>query len=227
VDFLHVQLDSPASLLPALRDFYGDVLGCSLLEEGPDLVAIEVGATRLDFRASDAEPFYHFALHAPGNRFDAALEWLRERVPLLPQRDSDEVVFDFASWSAYACYFHDPAGNVAELIAHRGLGENDENGPFSAGELLGLSELCLVGPPGPLAEALTPLGLELWDGTVEQEGMLGFVGERGRTLILCPPGRGWLPTGRPAEPHPVEALLSGPPAGEVLAGGVRIARTGS
>ncbi len=227
MDFLHVKLDAPSSSLPSLRDFYADVLGCSLVEEGPDLVAIEVGTTRLDFRASEAEPFYHFAFLAPGNRFRAALDWLRERVPLLPQPDSDEVVFDFDFWSADACYFHDPAGNVAELIAHRGLGENDEDGPFAARELLGLSELCLVGPPAPIADALAPLGLELWDGTVTEEGLLGFVGERGHTLILCPPGRGWLPTGRPAEPHPVEAVLSGPPAGEVLADGFRIARSGS
>jgi hypothetical protein len=227
VDFLHVTLDAPTSSLPALRDFYGDVLGCPVLEEAPDLVAIQVGATRLDFQASEADPFYHLALLAPGNRFDAALDWLRERVPLLPRRDSDEVVFDFDFWSADACYFHDPAWNVAELIAHRGLGENDEDGPFTAEELLGLSELCLVGAPAPLADALAPLGLELWDGTVSGENSLGFVGERGHTLIVCPPGRGWLPTGRPAETHPVEALLSGPPEGEVLVDGFRIARSGS
>ena len=53
-----------------------------------------------------------------------------------------------------------------------------------------------------------------------------FVGEKARTLILAPPGRGWLPTGRPAEPHPVEARLSGSPKGEAgLEGGrYRISR---
>ena len=51
--------------------------------------------------------------------------------------------------------------------------------------------------------------------------MRGNIGERGRTLILAPPGRGWMPTGRPAERHPVEAELSGTVDGEVeLEGGL-------
>jgi hypothetical protein len=45
---------------------------------------------------------------------------------------------------------------------------------------------------------------------------LAFVGERARTLILSDVGRGWLPTGRPAEVHDVEAVLSGSPAAEVV-----------
>jgi len=51
------------------------------------------------------------------------------------------------------------------------------------------------------------LGLAVWDGTVEDPGWLAFVGDPGRTFILAPPGRGWLPTGRAADPHPVEALV--------------------
>ena len=68
------------------------------------------------------------------------------------------------------------------------------------------AELGLVGEPLLLAAGLAEYGLELWDGSLEP-GRLAFVGEKGRTLILVPPGRGWLPTGRPAEPHPVDVLL--------------------
>jgi hypothetical protein len=50
-------------------------------------------------------------------------------------------------------------------------------------------------------------GLRLWDGTIDEPDRLAFVGEPGRTLILAPSGRGWMPTGRPAEPHPVEFRL--------------------
>ena len=61
--------------------------------------------------------------------------------------------------------------------------------------------------------------LRLWDGTVDDPGRLAFVGEKARTLILAPPGRGWMPTGRPAEPHPLEVTLAGVFPGEVeLAG---------
>jgi hypothetical protein len=224
VDFLHVRLRAAARLLPALAEFYGG-LGIAVTEARPELVTLEVGTSRVDLVRGDGDPFYHFALLAPGDRSEAMAEWAEERTTLLPDPESGEAVFDFTNWSAKACYFHDPAGNIVELIAHRGLGETGTGGRFSADELLGLSELGLVGDPVAMATALRPLGLELWDGTLEGEGRLGFLGERGRTLILCPPGRGWLPTRRPAEVHPLEAALSGPREGEAAADGYRITRS--
>ena len=64
---------------------------------------------------------------------------------LLPRPGSGELVFDFSFWDALACYFRDPAGSIVELIAHRGLGERGTRGAFSGEELLGLSEVGLVG----------------------------------------------------------------------------------
>jgi len=185
VHFRHVRLRAPERLLPELRAFY-ERLG--------------TGETKLEFTAGEGEPFYHFAFLAPENRFAE----LRASIPeLLPDLETGEVVFDFENWDAKAFYFHDPAGNIVEVVTHRGLPGD------------GLSELGLVGDPRALAAQLHTLGLELWDGTLEEEGRLAFLGERGRTLILAPPGRGWMPTGRPAERHPVEAELSGAPAAEV------------
>ena len=205
MDFLHVRLDTPTSVLGALDDFYGDVLGLERAGGG-----FRIGATRLGFRPSEAQPFYHFALLLPGDRFEEALAWAKERVALLPDPDSGDSTFRFANWSASACYFHDPASNIVELIAHAGSGENGRRGPFAGREVLGFSELGLVGEAAELAAGLRQeVGLEMWDGSVEGEGRLAFVGEKARTLILAPPGRGWLPTGRPAEPHPVEVVLSG------------------
>jgi hypothetical protein len=188
--FVDVTLAAPRDL----RDFYGGELGLPL-----DGDAIVVGETRLRFRTEEGGAFYHFALLVPGDRFDAALAWARERVELLGD------VFDFENWDAHAVYFHDPTGNIVELIAHHGLEENGRDGEFAAGELVGLSELGVVGDPPSLLPELEGIGLELWDGTIEEPDRLAFVGERGRTFILAPAGRGWLPTGRPAEPHPVEA----------------------
>jgi len=198
---------------PELSGFYADVLE---LPRAGD--AIRVGETTLRFAPPDGEPFYHFAFLVPGDRFDAALAWARGRVELLGD------VFDFDAWNAQALYFHDPAGNIVELIAHRGIGESGASGPFEPGELLGCSELGLVGDPQRMLRDLEPLGLELWDGTVDEPGRLGFVGEQARTLILSPEGRGWLPTGRSAEPHPVDVALTGPPAGAAATEGHRVRR---
>jgi catechol 2,3-dioxygenase-like lactoylglutathione lyase family enzyme len=170
-----VRLRAPAHLLPELREFYD---------------GIETGETELEFEAGEGEPFYHFAFLAPWERFD--------------ELAAGTEVFDFDNWDAKAFYFQDPAGNIVELIAHRGL-----EGPP------GLSELGLVGDTRAMANGLHGLGLEVWDGTLDEPGRLAFVGERGRTLILAPEGRGWMPTGQPSERHPVEAELSGATPGEV------------
>jgi hypothetical protein len=192
VRFAEVTLIGPADL----RDFYAGALG--LPRDGE---AIIVGETRLRFRVESGGAFYHFALLVPGDRFDAAHVWARERVELLGD------VFDFEAWDARAVYFHDPAGNIVELIAHHGLEDHGRTGEFAAEELVGFSELGVVGDPPKLLARLESAGLRIWDGTVEEPGRLAFVGEQARTLILAPPGRGWLPTDRPAEPHPVELVL--------------------
>jgi catechol 2,3-dioxygenase-like lactoylglutathione lyase family enzyme len=192
VKFVDVTLAAP----PGIADFYADELELPL-----DGDAIVVGETRLRFRVEDGGAFYHFALLVPGDRFDAALAWAGERVELLGD------VFDFDFWDARAVYFHDPAGSIVELIAHRGLAENRRTGDFAAVELVGLSELGIVGDPPELLRRLEAAGLELWDGTVNEPDGLAFVGVKGRTLILARPGRGWLPTARPAEAHPVVLAL--------------------
>ena len=190
--FAEVTLSAPLDV----RDFYGGELGLPL-----DGDALVIGETRLRFDVEEGGAFYHFALLVPGDRFAAALEWAQARAELLGD------VFEFENWDAEAFYFHDPAGSIIELIAHHGLEESGRSGPFAAHELVGFSELGIVGDRKSRLRDLEAEGLELWSGTVDEPDRLAFVGEKGRTLILAPPGRGWLPTGRPAEPHPVEYVL--------------------
>src|SRR4029077_18676802 len=119
--FVDVTLAAPLDL----RDFYGSELGCAL--DGAPSVASE---TRLRFEVEDGGAFYHFALLVPGDRFDAALAWARDRVEILGD------VFEAEAWDARAVYFHDPAGNIVELIAHRELEENGRTDDFTADELV-------------------------------------------------------------------------------------------
>jgi len=207
--FLSVTLHAPAGRLPELAGFYGR-LGLEVQSDGERAISFRAGETELELVSSDGEPFYHFALLVPGNRFEAAYAAAGSVAELLPERETGDTVFDSDNWSSLACYFHDPAGNIVELIAHRGLLETAVDGEFRAAELIGLSELGLVGDRPVMAAGLAGvLGLELWDGTLAEPTRLAFVGERARTLILAPPGRGWVPTGRAAEAHPVDAVLAG------------------
>ena len=97
-------------------------------------------------------------------------------------------MFDFSFWNALACYFEDPAGSIVELIAHRGLEENGRSGPFSGDELLGLSEVGLVGDVPAMARALEELDLRVWSGSADDPEGLAFVGEKARTLDPVPGG---------------------------------------
>jgi hypothetical protein len=222
VELVRVRLLAAESEIGALEYFYASRLGLQRL----GAVRFRVGESELDFVASESNAFYHFALLVRGDRFEAALAWAETRVPLLPDPVTGENVFDFSNWDALACYFEDPAGNIVELIAHGDIGPSGARGPFEAGELLGISELGLVGDPRMIATDLEKLGLSVWDGTLDEPGRLAFIGEKGRTLILSPKGRGWLPTGAPAENHPAEVVLSGPPRGKVVTGGHTVSRNG-
>jgi hypothetical protein len=201
----------------ATESFYQDDFRLPFEDGG-----FQIGATVLELTAvAAAEPFYHFALRVPRNRFDAARHWLRRHAEILPDPDTGEEVFDFANWNAEACYALDPAGNIVELIAHHGLPEESAAaGPFAGEELLGMCELGLVGPDtGALAGPLERIGIHLWDGEVAP-GCLAFMGSRDGVLILAPSGRGWLPTRRPAEPHPVDAVVAGERDAEATFGGL-------
>ena len=64
-----------------------------------------------------------------------------------------------------------------------------------------------------MAGVLEPLGIRLWDGTLDMPGRLAFMGAPDGTLILASPGRGWMPTRREAEVGEVE--VAGNRGGEV------------
>lgn len=208
---LQVRLEAAKATGAALQRFYGDQLGFPVSANRGSHV-FDAGGTLLEFSAtSRREPFYHFALRVPRNRFVDAREWLARHAELLSEPGSNETTFEFTNWNADACYAHDPGGNILELIAHHGLPDDGpDSGPFDATELLGVCEVGLVGPDTlAMATALEPLGIKLWDGTLDLPGRLAFMGGPDGTLILAPTGRGWMPNGREAEAWTVEVDVAG------------------
>lgn len=212
-----VRLAAPGEALAELEDFYGNLLGLACTR-GSDRVSVTAGDARLELVAGEGRPFYHVAFLVARRRFDAAHAWLGERAEVLPNARTGETVFEFDFWNARACYCHDPAGSILELIGHEEADAGPDGAePFSGAELQGVSEVGVVTPePFAALQALERgLGLALWSGTVVPDGpSFGFVGRKAHTLIVCPPDRGWLPTGRPAEVHPVEVAIAGAGPGE-------------
>jgi hypothetical protein len=213
MEFLRVGLQVPSSNRRAVTHFYATTLGLgSATDEGHG-----IGATTLVFEPHAGTPFYHFAILLPGDRFTAAQTWARQRVELLGG------AVHFAAWRADSVYFHDPVGNIVELIAHHGQAENGRHGEFSPAEFVGLSEIGLVGDVGSITADLARLELDVCAGAGTD---LVFVGEPTGTVIVAATGRGWLPLDRPAETHPVHVTVAGAPKGVVRTAGHAVRRVG-
>jgi hypothetical protein len=206
-----LRLSAPPAGLHELSQFYSEGFGLAT-ETANAQVKVQVGSSTLLFRGAVGEPFYHYAFLVSASEFDRAVTRLSQATPLLLSPETGQVIFDFDFWDACACYALDPVGNIVELIAHRDLDVD----PVEGGVPVEISEIGLVCDDKPaVAAALKTLAIEVFDGTVEATASLAFAGTKGRAFVLAPRGRGWLPTSRPAEVHPVEALVLGAGQGRV------------
>jgi catechol 2,3-dioxygenase-like lactoylglutathione lyase family enzyme len=151
IRILGLTLQTGATLV-AMKEFYHQTLGLSVVAYSDERLTIAAGATQLTFtpqRAAGPPPFYHFAFNIPENKIASAWEWQRSRVPLLPiperLRDPkypDDVV-NYAHWDAHSIFFLDPGGNVVEYIARHAL-DNGRPGSFTSADILYASEIALV-----------------------------------------------------------------------------------
>lgn len=134
-----------------MQRFYTQALGFPLIGSGPRGFSVQAGATVLSFdaahasaSAADSNPTYHFAFNIPSDQIESARRWLQARVPVLKDEDGQEIVW-FESWNAHAVYFHDPAGNIVELIARHELAHRTD-GDFDIHQILGISEIGMAIP---------------------------------------------------------------------------------
>ncbi|WP_458206658.1 VOC family protein [Haladaptatus sp. NG-SE-30] len=188
-----------------LADFYSDRFGLHISRDEEE-ITISVGATDLVFSESNADPFYHFAINVPENRFEAARDWLADQVGLLTDETTGDTEFFFEFMNAHATYFEDPAGNVGELIARHDL-DNATDEAFGPAHLLAVSEIGLPVPDVPsVVEALeTDAGVAAWEGDSETFRVLG---DDHGLFIVVRAGRDWFVADRPAEIHPTEVVVA-------------------
>lgn len=207
-----------ASADPAAQArFWGGTLGLAV-EEAAEGVAVPLRRSTIAFSPAGAgeEPRYHFAINVPGGRTDDALAWLQDRVELLPFEDGKVVVrFDWIG--ANSLYFHDADGNIVELMARDEI--PDPGRPFGPDDLLEVTEIGIAAEDvAATSEALREaLGASVYWGGGDG---LTAIGDGVGAVLVSPVGRGWIPTGLPAEPAPTTIVAEGSPAGRAqLTGG--------
>lgn len=174
-----------------LGEFYEE-LGLAVVPRTEGVV-VSFGRTDVAFEraAGGEDPFYHFAVTIPENRFEDAYEWLDDRVGLLPDVETGKTRFEFGAYlNATACYFRDPAGNIGELIARHSL---DNGAPtserFGPQHLLAVSEIGLVVDDVPAVARILvdPVGeTDLGGG-----GEFRMVGDEHGTFIVVDEDRPW------------------------------------
>ncbi|WP_181884363.1 ring-cleaving dioxygenase [Neobacillus piezotolerans] len=193
-----------ASNLTEMKNFYKNVLELPISSKSVKEFTVHVGQTDLHFRESnDGNPFYHFAINIPENKYNEAVAWAKSRVSLNSEDGRDEV--HFASWNAHA-YFEDPSGNIVELIARHNL-PNRTNNNFSSQDFLNVSEIGIaVDEVIPFVRKLNALGFPNWKN--DSEGLTP-VGDENGLFIVVKTERKWYFSDKNARFYPVEVFLNG------------------
>lgn len=195
--------------LEIMKGFYTQYLGFSICEERLNAFQIQVGTSILEFTNENVigEPYYHFAFNIPANQFQEAKEWLKEKTTLLLEDGEDEA--DFSFWSAHACYFEDPAGNIVELIARHNMNPNNE-APFSVNAILNISEIGLTVQDAPkVGEQLKKVNIFERDNDPITNTSLNFMqaNSNGVFVLLTSLGRRWLFSEKKSKIYPMIITL--------------------
>lgn len=186
--------------------FYGK-LGFRILMAKNDEVRIQIGATELSFRQGGAEAFYHFAFNIPENQVTDSISWLKLLGIQVLTYEGHEIVEFGPPFAADACYFHDPAGNIVELIARHRL-QNANLGDFSSDKIECVSE---IGLPTQNVRDLSQTLRSVLDENVfagENSDSFTAIGDDEGLFIVVKEGWAWLPTGREAKVFPLKVVLS-------------------
>ncbi|WP_373057464.1 VOC family protein [Zunongwangia sp. H14] len=135
------ELQIYTSRLEEQNTFYQETLGLEISEKGNDFFEIKTGYSLLRFVEKTGATPYHIAFHIPDETEVPALEWLKERLKI--QKMGNDEIVDFSNWEAKSVYFYDHDKNILEFISRRNL-NNINSSPFSAEEIVGISEIGLA-----------------------------------------------------------------------------------
>ena len=196
-----IELKLYTNNLAKQKEFYISLLSCNLVDETNDSFTIKLVDSLLTFSKSDDKPYYHYAINIPSNQIEAALQWLKQRVDILPY-ENEEIV-DFVNWNAKSIYFYDAGKNIVELIARKNLNIN-RNEEFSANSFLHISEIGY--PTNDVKKTYhylnTNYNLDKYD--CDEKRFCAIGDEYGLFIVVNFNLKKWLPTGDKALPFPYE-----------------------
>ncbi len=171
--------------------FYRDFLGLEIQNYQEESFEVKLGYSILKLiQDSNFKP-YHIAIHIPDRQEKIALEWVKERVPVL--KNNNEEIIDFSNWNAKSLYFYDADNNIMEFIARKSA-HKPQSAIFSEESLLGIAEIGLA--TNNIKEKFEILRaksqLEKFDGDFEKFCAIGD--DEGLLITINKDQKDWFPT---------------------------------
>lgn len=195
----HLKIYTPH--LTAQKEFYSSVLGLSAISDSKSSTRFQIGRSTLEFERANQSTPYHFAINIPSNKEEEALEWLKTRVDIL--KDGQSEIVDFKSWNARAIYFYDKDKNIVELIARKNL-SNLSHQTFDHDSFLEISEVGLA--TADIKQVYQILhdefGLEIYDGGFQKFCAIGS--ENGLFICVNKNTKSWFPADDKVHPSEFE-----------------------
>lgn len=171
--------------------FYRDVLELEIQNHSEDSFEVLTGYSILKIQYRKNATPYHIAFHIPDKQEEIALDWVKERVPVL-KNNTDEII-DFSNWDAKSLYFYDADKNIMEFIARRNFHKPD-SALFSEESIIGISEIGLATKniEDKYKFLQKNFGLNVFDGNFEKFCAIGD--DEGLLITINASLKDWFPT---------------------------------
>ncbi|KAA0547158.1 VOC family protein [Bacillus sp. BGMRC 2118] len=172
-----------------MKAFYTEVLEMELIEVSEKHFTVRAGNSKIEFHLSETLPSYHFAVRTN----IAYLTYIFNKVS---KTHKDKVLcdiqgFESGYWKGKQVYFHDPDGNIVEIIEQQV--RCDE-----------WYDVCEIGMPAGDVEQLAMELKELPNKNKPESESFQFFGDETGNFVLVKESRGWFPTKQPSTIHPID-----------------------
>ena len=185
--------------IDSIRAFYVELLGFEMMNDEESALTLRCGDSLLEFHTGSAA-YYHFAFNISPDLLLHAAHWLEMKGIVLLPYEQNRIV-PFPNWEAEAVYFHDPAGNIVELIARHRLPKSGRS-TFSITDVLGISEMgfATYAFEDVFDQLTQEIGIPIFGNSSEAFAALGD--DLGLFIVVDGTSKLWIPSMEPAQPFP-------------------------
>ena len=172
------------------KNFYRNVLGLKIIKESDQEFSVQLKNSILKFTKNKTFSPYHFAFTIPTYKISESLIWLKKRLEII--KDGESEIVNFPNWNAQSIYFYDADKNILEFIMRKNL-KNSTVGDFNSEDILEISEIGLATEDfeGKLQLLTSISGIDKFSGGKEVFAAIGT--ERGLFILIDKNKKDWFP----------------------------------